>query len=93
MSESLGQHKDAVRFGHSNNSLFKHVRDTNHAIKRENSKMEISSNDHYQRLVAETALIKTSPNFNNTQITLAIDSISSSLNVKSKPGILRDLQI
>ena len=57
LSERLGQHKDDVRLGHSNNSVFKHVRDTNHAINWENSKMVFSSNDPYRRLVVEAALI------------------------------------
>ena len=91
MSERLRQHKN-VRLGHSNNIVLKHVRDTNHAINWENSKMVFSSNDPYQMLVVEAALIKSLPNFNSTQSTLAIDNTSSSLILKSKPGILRDIQ-
>ena len=69
------------------------MRDTNHAVNWENIVMVFSSNDPYQKLVVEAALIKTLQNFNSTQSTLAIaiDSTSSSLILKSKPGILRDL--
>ena len=92
LSERLGQHKDDTRLGHLNNSVFKHVRHTSYVINWENSKMVFSENDSYQRLVVEAALIKILPNFNSTQSTLAIDSTSSNLILKSKPGTLRDLQ-
>ena len=58
LCERLGQHKNSVRLGHSNNRVFKHARDTNHAVNWENSKMVFSSVDPYQRLVVEVSLIK-----------------------------------
>ena len=43
--ERSGQHKDAVRLGHSKNSVFKHACDTKHAIIWENSRLVFTSND------------------------------------------------
>ena len=85
LSQRLGQHKDADRLGHSNNDAFQHVSEANHAINRENIKMVFRSNDSYQRLMVDAAPIKTLPNFNSTQSTLANDIISRSLILKSKP--------
>jgi len=38
----LNQHKDAVRLGHANNGVFKHVRDPSHAIDWKAAKLVIS---------------------------------------------------
>ena len=45
LSESLGQYKDGVRLGHSNNCVFKNVREANHAINWKISEMDFSSNN------------------------------------------------
>lgn len=91
LSVRLGQHKDACRLGHKNNSVYKHVRDKNHAIDWGSSKMVYNSNDYYRRLVVESSLIKRVPNFNSMQSTLLIDDGTSELILKSKPKILRDV--
>ena len=91
LSTRLGQHKDAVRLGNQNNSVFKHVREKNHAIDWKSAKMVYNSNDYYRRLVVESSLIKVCPNFNSMQSTLSIDRGSASLILKSEPRILRDM--
>ena len=91
MSVRLGQHKDACRLGYKNNSVYKHVRDKNHAIDLGCAKMVLNSNDHYRRLAIETSLIKRVPNFNSMHSTLLIDDGTSEVILKSEPWILRDV--
>ena len=58
----LGMHKNAVRLAHANNTVFKHVRDTNSAI---NWRTAEDSNVESHRLAVESALIRKIPNFNS----------------------------
>ena len=70
------------------NAVFKHVRDTNHAIKWRAAKLVFNSNVESHRLTVESALIRKIPNFNNVQSTLGVDALSSELILKSKPDIM-----
>ena len=72
-------------------SVFKHVRDKNHAIGWESANMVYISNDHYRKLEVWSSLIKRVTNFNCVQITFQIDDGSSELMVLSEPRILRDM--
>ena len=54
----LNQLKDAVRLAHANNAVFKHVRDTNHAINWRAAKLVFNSNVESHRLTVESALIR-----------------------------------
>ena len=84
----VNQHKDAVRLGHANNAVFKHVRDTNHAINWNSCRLVYKSGVESHRLTVESALIRKVPNFNNVQSTLGVDSLSCDLILRSQPNIL-----
>jgi len=83
----LNQHEDAVKLAHANNAVFKHVRDTNHAIDWEAAKLVYKSKIESHRLTVESALIRKVPYFNNVQITLGVGEVHSELVLKSKPDI------
>lgn len=70
---------NTVIFEHSNNSVFRHVRDANHATIWKNNKMVFSSDVPNQRVVVESVFIKKLQNCDSTQSTLAINNISSQL--------------
>ena len=76
---------------YQNNSVYKHVRDKNHATGWGPAKMIYKFNDHYRRLVVESSLIKRVPNFNSMKSTLLIDDGTSEHILESEPRILRDV--
>ena len=75
----LNQHKNAVRLAHTNNAVFKHVRDTIHAINWKAAKLVFNSNVESHRLTVESALVRNFPKFNNVQSTLGGDALPSEL--------------
>ena len=88
-STRLKEHKDAVRLGKHNNAIFKHVYDTNHAINWEGSKLLFESKNLQNRLIVESALIKSVANFNTLPGVCSVDRSLSNLILKSNPSILR----
>ena len=50
-------------------------------------------NDIYQRLVVESYLLKTVPNFDSTHSTLATNNIFISLILKSNPRFISNLSL
>ena len=78
---------NAVRLGNNNNACFKHSFNKRHDIDWDNAKMLYKSDNHYNRLVVESTLIKTKPNFNNMNSTLAIDNLSADIILRSNPKI------
>ena len=76
-----------------NNAFFRHQRDTyakygtRHNIEWDGAKLIHKNFDWYNRLVLESSLIKTSPNFNGMKSTLGIDSFSAKLVVNSVPNL------
>ena len=84
----LNEHKAAVRLGNLNNACFKHQNDVNHAIDWKNSKLVFKSNELCNRLVVESTLIKTRPNFNNMQSSLTIENLSAKTIIKANQKLL-----
>ena len=89
----LNEHKSAVSRMDPNNAFFRHQRDTyakygtRHNIDWDGAKLIHKNFDWYNRLVLESSLIKTSPNFNGMKSTLGIDSFSAKLVVNSVPNL------
>ena len=81
----MNQHKDAVRLALASNAVFEHVRDTIHSINWRAAKLVFIFNVESLRLAVEYALIRKTPNFNNAQIALGVDALSSEISLKSKP--------
>ena len=73
---------------HSNNVVFKHVRDTNHAIDWNSCRLVYKYGLESHRLTVESALIRKVPNFNNVQSTLRFDSLSCDFILRLHPDIL-----
>jgi len=84
----LNQIKDTVSLAHANNAVFKHVRDTNHAINWGAAKRVFIYIVESHRLTVESALIRKNPNCNNVQSTLGVDAFFSEVILKSKPDII-----
>ena len=85
----LGEHKDAVRLGRGNNAVYKHVYDTNHSINWNGSKLLYHSRDLNNRLIVESALIKSVDNFNVMPGTCAVDGSTKNIILQSNPAIMR----
>ena len=81
------QHKDAVRLGHSNDAVYKHVRDTNHANDWHFCRLVHKSGVESHRLTVEPALIRKVSNFNNVQTTLGVEGLSCDLILRLLPNI------
>ena len=89
----LREHKDNVRLGRESSALFTHVRDSNHAIDWGGAGLVYKSRDTNKRLVVESALIKTLPNFNNLGGVSSIDKASSSIILDCNKEILKGVPI
>ena len=87
LTTRLREHRDAVRLGRGRNAVYNHVFETNHAINWSESKLLYNSHNLNSRLIVESALIKSSNNFNNTQGVCSIDNLSTSLILSSLPKI------
>ena len=58
------EHKRAVRYGHENNGIFLHLKNTGHRINWENSELIFKSSCGYKRKIIEAAVIKRTDNIN-----------------------------
>ena len=77
--------------GRVNSAVFTHVRDFEHRIDWEQAKVLYHSNDVYNRLTVESALIKEVRNFNNTDGATSIDNFSKSIILSANSSILEKL--
>ena len=84
----LREHRDDIRLGRERNAIFKHVSNTNHHIDWTSAKTLYHHSSKFERLVVESSLIKTLPNFNNMASTLAVDYLSKELVLRNNPKIL-----
>ena len=87
----LREHRDDVRFGRDRNAIFNHVSSTGHSVDWAGAKLIYNSENTYNRLVVESALIKHLPNFNSSTGLCAIDNFSKNLILNSDPNILKHL--
>ena len=93
LNTRIKEHKYAVSRHDINNSFYKHRIETlenngtAHNIDWEGAKLLHANNCWYNRLVIESSLIKTYPNFNSMKSTLGIDHYSAKLVVNSIPNL------
>ena len=83
----LKEHKSAVRLGNMNNACAKHSANKNHLIDWKNAKPVYMSGCLSKRLVVESALIKTSPNFNNMASSTTIENLAARSIIKANKGL------
>ena len=83
----LKEHKSAVRLGKMNNACAKHSANKNHLIDWKNAKPVYKSGCLSKRLVVESALIKTSPNFNNMASSTTIENLAARSIIKANKGL------
>ena len=83
----IKEHKDSFRSSYVKSATLDHSIATNHKIDFNSSKLVYKSGDLGKRLVVESSLIKTIPNFNNTQGVCSIDDLSSKIILSSSPSL------
>ena len=81
----INEHMKDFQHKRINNACFAHHRSTGHQIDFSNWRIIHRSNNHYERLVVESTLINSFPNFNKCQSTLSIDNHSAKTILKSLP--------
>ena len=79
----LNNHKAAVRLGNVNNACAKHSRDLHHNIDWNCAGPIFKSNLLNNRLIVESTLIKTRPNFNNMPGSLTIENLAAKTILRS----------
>ena len=89
----IKEHKYNVRRGFQGSGLYRHMHETNHAIKWEEADMVWKSGSEKRRLVVETALIQQTSNMNLTTGVSSVTPAASSLILKYQPGILEKMQL
>ena len=83
----LNEHKSAVRLKNLNNACAKHVAEYGHSIDWNNAKPIYKSSDLSNRLVVESALIKTFPNFNNMHSSITLENLAAQTIIKFNLGL------
>ena len=81
----IKEHMDDFRLKRINNACFAHHRNSNHQIDFSNWRIIHKSNNYSERLVVESTLINSFPNFNKCKSTLSIDNHSANIILKSMP--------
>ena len=87
LSTRLRENRDSVRLGRSYSALYKHVESTGHTIDFNHADFVYKSSNVCNRLVVESALIKSIPNFNNTEGAVSVDRCSTKLILNSNRAI------
>ena len=88
LNTRLREHKDSVRLGRTNNACFKHVQNTLHSIDWRGVKALYRSDNLSNRLVVESTLINSIPNFNNMRSTLTIENLAAKIILKANRGLV-----
>ena len=83
----LNEHKSAVRLKNLNNACAKHVAEYGHSIDWNNAKPVYKCSELSNRLVVESALIKTFPNFNNMHSSITLENLAAETIVKFNLGL------
>ena len=81
----MKEHKYACKIGNSNNALFVHSFDTDHAIDWKSSQMLHKCNNFKKRRIVESVCIEKYNNFNLSEGMHKIDPVMRSLVVRSLP--------
>ena len=88
LNTRVREHKDSVRLGRTNNACFKHVQNTLHSIDWRGVKALYRSDNLSNRLVVESTLINSIPNFNNMRSTLTIENLAAKIILKANRGLV-----
>ena len=83
----IAEHKNSFKYGSAKSATLDHSLSTNHAIDFKNAKLLYRSDNLSKRLIVESCLIKSCPNFNNTQGVCTVDNFSSKLILSSTPSL------
>ena len=75
LDKRMYEHKRDIRVGNESSGVFCHVRDYNHSIDFQGSKLVFKSKNYIKRRIVESSLITSIPNFNLSEGQYSFNSV------------------